>query len=54
MLRQLINPSTVALKVMTLRTASASNSVLKVRGAQKQAVKRKMKKTMTLATTDMV
>jgi hypothetical protein len=54
MLRQLMNPSTVALKVMALRTASASNSVLKVRGAQKQAIKRKMTNTITLAATDMV
>jgi hypothetical protein len=54
MLRQLMQPRTVASKVMTFRTASALNTVLKVRGAQKQAIKRKMTNTITLATTDMM
>ena len=54
MLRQPMQPSTEALKRMDLREASASNSVLKVRGAQKQATNSNTTKTMTLAATDMV
>jgi hypothetical protein len=54
MLRQPMQPSTEALKRIDLRVASASNCVLKVSGAQKQATKRKTTKTMTLAATEMV
>jgi hypothetical protein len=54
MLRQPMQPSTEALKRIDLREASASNSVLKVRGAQKQATNSNTTKTMTLAATDMV
>jgi hypothetical protein len=54
MLRHVMQPRNVAWKRMTLRFASASNSVLKVRGAQKQAIKIKMTNTITLAATDMV
>jgi hypothetical protein len=54
MLRQLMQPKMDALKVISLRVASASNTVLKVRGAQNMTISRNMTKTITLATTEMV
>ena len=54
MLRQPMQPSTVASKRIDLRVASARNSVLKVRGVQQQATKRNTTNTTTLAATEMV
>ena len=54
MLRQLMQPRMDAWKVISLRDASASNTVLNVRGAQNIAINRKMTNTITLAMTEMV